>query len=82
VGLGASAARLSPRALAGSPGRLDASPVEHTFAASANYSVDPKYSFDVTERAGYLVDPKTLLYVRGGYTNARVRGDGRERNRH
>jgi len=41
--------------------------------AGTNYSVDPKYSFDVTARAGYLVDPKTLLYVRGGYTNARVR---------
>jgi outer membrane immunogenic protein len=42
-------------------------------AAGTNYLVDPKYSFDVTARAGYLVNPKTLLYVRGGYTNARVR---------
>lgn len=41
--------------------------------AGSNYSVDPKYSFDVTARAGYLVNPQTLLYVRGGYTNARVR---------
>jgi outer membrane immunogenic protein len=39
----------------------------------SNYSVDPKYSFDLTARAGYLVNPQTLLYVRGGYTNARVR---------
>jgi len=39
---------------------------------NATYSVDPKYSFDVTARAGYLVNPKTLLYVRGGYTNART----------
>ena len=44
-----------------------------TSAAGTNYLVDPKYSFDVTARAGYLVNPKTLLYVRGGYTNARVR---------
>lgn len=47
-------------------------------AATANlagnsYLVDPKYSFDLTARAGYLVNPQTLLYVRGGYTNARVR---------
>lgn len=41
--------------------------------SGANYSVDPKYSFDVTARAGYLVNPKTLVYARGGYTNARVR---------
>ena len=38
-----------------------------------NYSVDPKYSFDVSARAGYLVNPQTLVYARGGYTNARVR---------
>ena len=41
--------------------------------AGSNYSVDPKYSFDVSARVGYLVNPQTLLYVRGGYTNARVR---------
>ena len=41
--------------------------------AGTNYSVDPKYSFDLTARAGYLVNPQTLLYVRGGYTNARIR---------
>lgn len=41
--------------------------------AGTNYSVDPKYSIDLTARAGYLVNPQTLLYVRGGYTNARVR---------
>ena len=41
--------------------------------AGSNYSIDPKYSFDLTARAGFLVNPQTLLYVRGGYTNARVR---------
>lgn len=41
-------------------------------AAGNNYSIDPKYSFDLTARAGYLVNPQTLIYVRGGYTNARV----------
>jgi outer membrane immunogenic protein len=46
--------------------------VQSTIGGS-NYSVDPKYSFDLTARAGYLVTPQTLFYVRGGYTNARVR---------
>jgi outer membrane immunogenic protein len=41
--------------------------------AGTNYSVDPKYSIDLTARAGYLANPQTLLYVRGGYANARVR---------
>jgi len=41
--------------------------------AGTNYSFNPKYSIDLTGRAGYLVNPQTLLYVRGGYTNARVR---------
>jgi outer membrane immunogenic protein len=41
--------------------------------AGTNYSVDPKYSFDLTARTGFLVNPQTMLYVRGGYTNARAR---------
>jgi outer membrane immunogenic protein len=44
-----------------------------TTVSGTNYDVDPKYSFDLTARAGYLVSPETLLYVRGGYTNARIR---------
>ena len=44
-----------------------------TATAGVSYSIDPKYSFDLTARAGYLVNPETLLYVRGGYTNARIR---------
>lgn len=36
-------------------------------------TIDPKRSIDLTARAGYLVDSKTLIYARGGYTNARVR---------
>lgn len=35
--------------------------------------VDPNYSFDLSARAGYLVTPKTMLYVRGGYENMRAR---------
>ena len=40
---------------------------------SALVTVDPKRSIDLTARAGYLVNDDTLLYARGGYTNARVR---------
>src|SRR3546814_20945343 len=40
---------------------------------AALVTVDPKRSLDLTARAGYLVTDNTLLYARGGYTNARVR---------
>ena len=32
-------------------------------------TIDPRYSFDLTARAGYLVNDKTLVYLRGGYAN-------------
>lgn len=35
-------------------------------------SIDPKRSFNVSGRAGYLVTPLTLVYARGGYTNDRI----------
>ena len=34
--------------------------------------LDPRWSLDLTARAGYLLSPSTLAYLRGGYTNARV----------
>jgi len=40
---------------------------------ATTYTIDPKYSYDLTARMGYLVTPETLVYARGGYTNARVR---------
>lgn len=66
---------INGRFVVGAEGGLDFASddkVQSTVGGS-NYSVDPKYSFDLTARAGYLVTPQTLLYVRGGYTNARVR---------
>ena len=50
-------------------------------SAGSSITIDPRYSFDLTARAGYLVNDKTLAYVRGGYANSRVRttiasGDG------
>lgn len=35
--------------------------------------IDPRYSFDLSARAGYLVTPRTLVYARGGYANQRIR---------
>ncbi|MCW1383685.1 porin family protein [Novosphingobium sp. KCTC 2891] len=46
-------------------------PTGGTFGTSVA-SLDEKRSIDVSARAGYLVTPKTLVYVRGGYTNARL----------
>ena len=40
--------------------------------ATGLVSVDPDWSIDLTTRAGYLLAPGTLAYLRGGYTNARV----------
>ena len=34
--------------------------------------IDPDWSLDLTARAGYLLEPKTLAYVRGGYENLRL----------
>jgi len=38
-----------------------------------NASLDPRYSFDASARAGYVLGERNLLYVRGGYTNTRAR---------
>lgn len=40
--------------------------------ATTRAGIDPKWSIDLTARAGYLVQDNTLLYVRGGYSNVRV----------
>lgn len=42
-------------------------------SGAARVTLDPRYSFDLTARAGYLVGDNTLVYARGGYSNARVR---------
>lgn len=34
--------------------------------------LDPEWSLDLTGRAGYLLNPTTLAYARGGYTSART----------
>ncbi|WOF44959.1 porin family protein [Sphingopyxis indica] len=34
--------------------------------------IDPDYTFDVSARAGYLMDERSLIYIRGGYENSRA----------
>lgn len=45
----------------------------HATSAGQALTLDPRYSFDLSARAGYLVSDKALVYVRGGYANDRVR---------
>lgn len=35
--------------------------------------VNPHHAFDLSVRAGYLMNDKSLLYIRGGYDNMRAR---------
>lgn len=44
-----------------------------TGSSLSNFSIDPRYSFDLSARAGYVVTDTTLLYARGGYSNTRAR---------
>jgi outer membrane immunogenic protein len=67
--------KVSPRVVIGAEAGVqfgaDDSIVHDT--GTARVTVDPKRSLDLTARAGYLVTDNTLVYARGGYTNARVR---------
>lgn len=42
-------------------------------SAGNQITLDERYSFDLTARAGYLVTDDVLIYARGGYANSRVR---------
>lgn len=50
-----------------------ASTDDEVTSADGAITIDPRWSFDVTARAGYLVTPKTLVYLRGGYANESIR---------
>jgi outer membrane immunogenic protein len=67
--------KLSEKVVIGAEAGLTATVDDRIRGASAGQSlvVDPRYSFDLTARAGYLVTDKALVYVRGGYANQRVR---------
>lgn len=58
--------QVAPRVVLGAEAGVDLA------ADDALAAIDPKWSLDLTGRAGYLLDPATLAYVRGGYTNARI----------
>jgi outer membrane immunogenic protein len=67
--------KATDRIVVGAEAGFSATIDDRTSATSAGRSltVDPRYSFDLSARAGYLVTPKALVYVRGGYANNRVR---------
>ena len=39
----------------------------------SRFMIDPKQSIDLSARAGYLIDDKTLVYGRAGYSNVKER---------
>lgn len=66
---------LSNRIVVGAEGGFDLGANDSLAArrGSGFASINPRYSFNVSARAGYLVNPKTLVYVRGGYENVDAR---------
>jgi len=42
-------------------------------SATETLTFDPRFSYDLSARAGYLVNEKTLAYVRGGIAGTRLR---------
>jgi outer membrane immunogenic protein len=67
--------KASDRIIIGAEAGFSAAVDDQVRAASAGKSltIDPRYSFDLSARAGYLVTDKALVYVRGSYANTRVR---------
>jgi outer membrane immunogenic protein len=66
---------VAPRFVVGAEAGFNMSANDEIHAGSgANLvALNPRWSIDLTGRAGYLVGPSTLVYARGGYENARVR---------
>ncbi|MBO9582207.1 MAG: porin family protein [Sphingobium sp.] len=65
--------QVASRVVIGVEGSFNFNTKDTLRSTTSGVMIDPKYSFDVTARAGYLVTPDTLVYVRGGYANERVR---------
>lgn len=73
---------IAPSVLVGAEAGMDFSSDDAVSGASTagRFSIDPRWSLDLTARAGLLIDPRTLVYGRGGYetawidTNALIRG--------
>jgi len=66
--------QVAPRIVVGAEASMDFSSDDDVQGSTAlgRFSIDPRWSLDLTGRAGYLVDPRTLVYARGGYENARI----------
>ena len=71
--------KIAPRIVIGAEGNfnLGASDKINGRGPSSNISIDPRHSFGITARAGFLVTDDTLVYVRGGYDNLNVRSSVR-----
>ncbi len=67
--------KVTDRIVIGAEAGFSATVDDRVSATSAGraLTIDPRYSFDLSARAGYLVTDKALVYVRGGYANTRVR---------
>lgn len=66
--------QVAPRLVLGAEAGVDlaADDTLQASTAAGPVSIDPRWSLDLTARAGYLLDPATLAYVRGGYADARI----------
>lgn len=62
--------QVAPKIVIGGQAELNL-PIDAAFDRNG-VQIDPKRSIDLSVRAGYLVTPATLVYVRGGYANERV----------
>ncbi len=67
--------KISPRVVVGAEAGVQVAADDSIVRdfGSTRVTMDPERSLDLTARAGYLVNDDTLLYARGGYTNARVK---------
>ncbi len=66
--------QISSRIVVGTEAGIDVSADDavETATGIGLVTIDSQWSLDLTTRAGYRIDPRTLVYVRGGYTNVRV----------
>lgn len=63
--------RVAPRIMLGAEASVDLAESTQT----GRTALDPRRASDLTARAGYLIDPATLAYVRGGHTDASIETD-------
>jgi outer membrane immunogenic protein len=66
--------KLSPRVVLGAEAGINLTDNDDlgTTVGGNRIAIDPERSMDLSARLGYLVDDRTLLYARGGYTNVRA----------